>query len=178
MRLAAVSSPSRCLLFFAGFACFALGPQLHAQWDVAVRPASTSTATFNEAVITGKTGHRLHIFRDGRDQVFGEFELREGLLSLSSDGCPTYKVDGGKPIATSSEKARCETDGRRSRFRFGQIAGQQVRSAKLLEIMNGSRMELIYRLKGLGYDSAKFSLSGSKQAINEVLGNKITVVGE
>jgi hypothetical protein len=41
--------------------------------------------------------------------------------------------------------------------------------------MNGSSLEVVFHIQVLGYESAKFSLQGSKQAINLVLGRKTKV---
>ena len=42
--------------------------------------------------------------------------------------------------------------------------------------MNGSELVFVYRMQGVGYDRARFSLRGSKQSINQLLGGKVSVV--
>ena len=147
---------------------------LLAQWSVVEEEGENGTVRIAHG--RNDNGDTLKIRRTGDDTIEAVFALRPGLSPLA-DGCPSYRVDSEKPRALVSNGDMCQSRGRSVTFVLGHVNDDKVDSEALLEMMNGSRIRFIYHVRAAGYDEAAFSLSGSKQAINEVLGGAVTVNG-
>lgn len=146
-----------------------------AQWSVELEPVAEGQPERRVAVGRNRQGDSLRIGLGGDELVQAVFSLRPGLSALAS-GCPSYRVDDKDPRALVVNGGLCRAEGRSVIFSLGHVTGGTIDSESLLELMNGSRIRFIYHLHGAGYDQATFSLSGSKQAINDVLGG-VTVNG-
>lgn len=159
--------------------CAAMGtlpsPAL-AQWTVdKARSSTDQTRTARHAVVRSKDGHAFRIYLDTVDKVWAELVLPSGLTRLAAHGCPTYRIDEGDSKTGKSPDGTCDIRGRTVRFEIGELRDARVRSSVLSGLMNGSRLEVVFHLDALGYESAKFSLRGSKQAINRILGGNTQV---
>ena len=150
---------------------------LFAQWSIEIEAVAEDQPDLRIAVGRNGSGDMLRIHRTAEDMVEAVFELHPGLAKLAS-GCPSYRVDNQKPRALVSNGDMCRAEGRRVSFVLGRVDDESVNSEALLELMNGSRIRFIYHLRGVGYEETGFSLSGSKQAINDVLGGNVTVRGD
>ncbi len=149
---------------------------LAAQWSIETGTAEDGGPEARVAVGRNDAGDTLRVRRTSEDAVEAMLVLRPGLSRLA-EGCPSYRVDSEKPRALVTNGDMCRATGRSVTFVLGHVVDDKVDSEALLEMMNGSRIRFIYHVRAAGYDEAGFSLSGSKQAINEVLGGKVTVNG-
>lgn len=150
---------------------------LLAQWSVDEEPGEDGDTAGIVAHGRNGDGDTLKIRLTDEGTVEAVFALRPGLSPLA-DGCPSYRVDSERPRPLVSNGDMCQPEGRSVTFVLGHVRDDEVDSEPLLEMMNGSRMRFIYHVRAAGYDEAAFSLSGSKQAINEVLGDEVTVNGD
>ena len=146
------------------------------QWtvDKTATPAGQADARAC-ARVHSKKGHTLRIYLDAANKVWAELVLPSGLSQFASRGCPTYWIEEGTAHTGTSPGGACEVRGRAVRFELGELQEKRVRSAVLSKIMNGSYLEMVFHLHALGYERARFSLRGSKQAINRMLGGKVRV---
>ena len=139
-----------------------------AQWHVEAVP-SEGGAT-NVAAVEDESGHQLRVFVDASSVVRGEFSLGAGFSRLEAETCPTIHIDDHPPIAPGMTGV-CVMEETRARFAFGEIGDDAVRANPLVWMMHGSRLVFFYRLERLGYRRVEFSLRGSRQALDEALGD-------
>jgi hypothetical protein len=141
-----------------------------AQWQV-VSNDKPPPAHLAQAI--NQDGARLQIFRDAADKVHLRFRLHPGFDQLT--GCPTFQVSGKPPVHQSSDGSPCAFGDNWADFSLGQIHNSQLNSLTLHRIMNGEEITLRYTLKNHRYGEARFSLDGSKQAVIEVIGQRVGI---
>jgi hypothetical protein len=129
------------------------------------------------AVVHSTTGDSLRVFKDAKGVVHLSLRLRRGLERLAQDACPTFQVDRDPPSAISAQDVRCTTDTGGARVAIGQVDGGSIDSSMLQRLMNGTAIVARFRLKTLGYRKASFTLSGSKQALFNMIGPGVTIEG-
>ena len=144
-----------------------------AQWtDV----GSTRAATEREAVVRSENSEELRIWLDDEQALRVQFKLAPGLIALASQGCATIQVDKRAIQDLSAPEFECKTDGASVQLLLTRMENDELDSPTLLDLMNGRRVSLRYRLLHAGYGSAQFSLKGSKQALRDSLGEDVTIV--
>lgn len=148
---------------------------VRAQWtDV----GSTRAATEREAVVRSDDAAELRIWLDTSQALRAQFKLAPGLVAFAPQGCVTIQVDDQAMQDLSAPEYRCQADGASVEMFLTQMENKQISSPMLIDLMDGRRVILRYRLSHAGYGTAQFSLKGSKQALREALGESITIVGE
>ena len=146
-----------------------------AQWtDV----GSTRAASEREALVRSDDAAELRIWLDKTSGLHLQFMLAPGLLAFAPGGCVTLQVDDYAIPDLSAPEYECSSDGASIQLLLTQVKNRQINSPILLDLMNGKRVELRYRLAHAGYGSAQFSLKGSKQALTDTLGGDITIIGD
>lgn len=153
----------------------ALALPAHAQWtDV----GSTRAATEREAVVRSDTRAELRIWLDDEQALRLQFKLTPGLVSFAPQGCLTLQVDGQPMQDLAAPEHECSSDGESVRLLLTRVEDNQVDSPTLLDLMNGKKVNLRYRLAHSGYSTEQFSLKGSKQALIDTLGADIRIIGD
>lgn len=127
------------------------------------------------ALVENAEGYRLEIHKDPEQQVHGTFILRPGFDEFSEHRCPTFKADRRAPVNLAESGKPCKSAGDRAEFNLGRVEDKRIQSPLLVQLMNGSRLELIFPLHNVGYQTTSFPLRGSKQALLEVLGRGVKV---
>ena len=144
-----------------------------AQWQIVSNrtppPARVAQAASGD-------GARLQVFRDTTDEVRLRFLLRPGFDQLT--GCPTFQVSGKPPVHQSSDGSPCANGGTWADFSLGRIRNGQLNSLTLHRIMNGEEITFRYTLKDHRYGEARFSLTGSKQAVLDVIGQRVGITAD
>lgn len=130
------------------------------------------------AWVRNEDGARLRIWVDAEAQVRAAFRLPPGLLALDPSGCPTLHVDQLAVEDLSAPDHACAVEHAQAKVVLARARDGQVHSPTLLHLMNGTRLTVRYRLIRGGYGAADFSLSGSKQALTDALGEGISVTGD
>jgi len=162
-----------------GVVClFMLSTTVHAQWStvLAVDADTGDSVKHTKAQVIGDRGGQLQIFLSADKQLIAEFTLGKGLLSLDSNTCPTLQVDKTAPENFNEPRHQCEINGALARFILSTDKQGKLVSKTFLELMNGSRLRIRYRLQGTGYGQQEFSLKGSKQSLQATLTKGVEVV--
>ena len=147
-----------------------------AEWRVLVEEDQTGELTQRRAIVDSRGGERLAIYKDDQQRVHGIFILRQGLESLVSKQCPTFRVDKRRPLVLSGvEEQSCEGSASEVKFYLGSVQEGRIASPVLLQLMNGNTAWLRYRLKHVGYAEAAFDLQRSKQALADIIGPDVAV---
>jgi hypothetical protein len=139
-----------------------------AQWNTATD--YTGTSPRNTATVRNENGAQVDLWLDEDARLRLVFSLPRGLVALAPDLCPTFQVDDRPSEDLSGPEHACSARGGEATLTLAQAREQQVRSATLLELMNGSSLTVRYRLEHAGYGAAEFTLKRSKQALYDVLG--------
>ena len=147
---------------------------VQAQWST----TSLDSAVNSSAKVHNDSGAYLQIFLTSGNQLVGEFKLGPGLLSLDPVTCPTLQIDQNLPEDFNLAKHQCAIRGDLARFLLTVIGEHQVDSKTFLELMNGNRLVIRYRLQGAGYGQQEFSLKGSKQVLKATLPHETVVIGD
>lgn len=128
------------------------------------------------AHIVNAAGHRLEIYKDNVAAIRSRFSLGPGLDRLAARSCPTYQIDARRPDNRSVNEAPCLNRTIWGEYILGYVgADKRVVSAHLHDLVNGGTITFRYRLENGGYDQTRFSLAGSKRAIEEALGQDLTI---
>lgn len=148
---------------------------VRAQWtDV----GSTRAVTEREAVVRSDTRAELRIWLDDEQVLRLQFKLAQGLVSFAPKGCFTLQVDEQPIQDLSAPEHECSSNGASVQLLLTRLEDKQVDSPTLLDLMNGKKVNLRYRLAHAGYGTEQFSLKGSKQALRDTLGDDIKIVGD
>ena len=144
-----------------------------AEWNV-VTNASDELQTL-VATITNSNGYTLEIYRDKVNAIRSRFTLPSGLLALSERSCPTFQIDRGTPLNLSVNNAPCLRSNLWTEYILGYVSNSRVESSTLLGFMNGIVIYYRFRLANGDYRQTEFSLSGSKRALTEAIGEQVVV---
>jgi|GEM_PF-1615249 len=174
----AARRPSIIARFFGALWLITLGSTAAAQWSSVAVTNSADGTVHPGAVAKNDAGASLRIYLAGDDQLTAEFKLGEGLLSLDPVTCPTLQIDQNLPENLNQAQHHCVISGALARFSLTQVQDGQLDSPTFLNLMNGSRLTVRYRLVGAGYGRQSFSLKGSKQVLKAALKHGTTVVGD
>ena len=147
-------------------------PGTHAQWSIENDDDNTAVA-----LVRNDSGDEFRLWRNG-DGIEATLTLHQGLASMSADGCPSFRIDDHPPRVGAGEGEVCVIEGRTATFVLATAQGDEVRSAMLMEFINGATLHFIYHLEGTGYRETLFTLQGSKQSITAAIGNGVTVTDE
>ena len=130
-----------------------------AQWtDV----GSTRAITELEAVVHSDTRAELRIWLDDEQALRLQFKLTPGLVSFAPKSCITLQVDEQPMQDLSAPEHECSSDGESVQLLLTRVEDEQVDSPTLLDLMNGRKVNLRFRLEHAGYGIEQFSLKGSK----------------
>jgi hypothetical protein len=130
------------------------------------------------AWVRNEDGARLRIWVDAESQVHAAFTLPRGLLALDPAGCPSLQVDQLPMQDLAAPEHECSVENARAKVVLARASDGHVDSPTLLNLMNGTRLTVRYRLIRGGYGTADFSLRGSKQALTDALGEEVQVTGD
>ncbi len=146
-----------------------------AQWDV-ITHTDTNTNTQTQVAYTeNEEGYSLEIYRDNVGAIRSRFSLNAALDMFAKRSCPTYQIDSRLIDNRSINDAPCITDLAWSEFVLGYVENNNVTSARLNALMNGSTVTFRFMLENGAYKETQFSLAGSKRATLAVIGNEITI---
>lgn len=159
----------------AGIAWLLLPLAAPAQWAVVNQRLEGTRSETIIARIRNGTGHTLEFYRDGVGAIRARFTLVPGLTSLDPEHCPTLQVDRWTPMNRSANDAACLATSQWAEYVLGHVEGQEVHSARLLQIMNGSELMFRFRLDGGDYRESQFSLAGSKRSLSAAIGANVVV---
>lgn len=149
-----------------------------AQWEVTTENVPEMNHPVAVARVTNDSAHSLRIYRNEAGVVRGIFTIRDGFDELAAGSCPTYRIDENRPVSVTLGDDWCRLEPRRALFSLGRVEGGRIRSDALLELMNGTRILFRYHLDSVGYRETEFTLLHSKQALTEIIGYDVVVVGE
>jgi len=144
-----------------------------AQWTTVTAEGKTPQAT-----VRNDEGAEVQIRVDDEGWVHAVFRLPAGLARLDPAGCPTFQIDDRLPENLATEAHACRVSGASSEVVLAEVLERSVRSHTLLELMNGSRLTVRYRLLRGGYGGTRFTLRHSKQALSDALGEGVQVEGD
>jgi hypothetical protein len=147
-----------------------------AEWDIVTHTNIDSDVQTRVAHTENSDGYSLEIYRDGNNAVRARFGMHNNQNRLYEKSCPTHQVDRRNPVNTSINDAPCIAHRKWAEFVLGYIAGDEVASTFLHNIMNGSRITFRFILENSGYGETAFSLAGSKRALKEALGSDLKVL--
>ncbi|MBI1733205.1 MAG: hypothetical protein HYR49_10640 [Gammaproteobacteria bacterium] len=168
LGIASVTVATFCALTFAPAAA-------RAQWAVVTERLEGTQSEATIARIHNSTGHALEFYRDGAGAIRARFSLNAGITTLAKGSCPTLQVDRWSPMNRSVNDAACLATPRWAEYVLGHVTDRQVKSERLLQIMNGSLLTFRFRLDGGDYRDAQFSLAGSKRSLSAALGTDVVV---
>ncbi len=158
---------------FAALALLLAAPGAWCQWDTVVDGEGRNVAT-----VRSGDGAVLRIWLDAERQLRASFDLGDGLAALDAASCPTFQIDDQRAENLGHERYACEVNGVAARVIFGRVEENKIDSSVLLNLMNGSQLEVRYRLSRGGYGGTRFTLRRSKQALNDALGEDVAVAGD
>lgn len=118
----------------------------------------------------------MRVYRAPDAQVYVQLDLPPGLAPLGTGACPTVEVDGGSTAATRIRATGCAFEARAVAVPGGRIEDGVLVSPLLAALRRGSRVAWRYRYAYGGYGETAFGLEGSKQRLDEVLGDGVRVV--
>lgn len=162
---------SRCLQIMA---LLLLSARVAAEWAVFTQPLEGTEADTTVARIANESGHTLEFYRDNAGAIRARFTLPTGLTALEQAHCPTLQVDRWAPANRSTDDTACRATHRWAEYTVGIVVNNNVKSERLLQLMNGSQITFRYRLSGGDYRDTVFSLAGSKRALMGAIGADIT----
>lgn len=149
-----------------------------AEWRVDTKRLFEDEDPTKLAIVEDGSGNSLRVYRDKNGTLWAIFALKEGFDTLADHGCPTYQVDSYPSTNIPGNDARCLLESKRAHFTLGDIDSDQVRSAALTRLMEGSSIALRYRLQPVGYGQTTFTLRGSRQALESILGDDVVILEE
>jgi len=144
-----------------------------AQWSTVTEHDAEPSRSV--ATVLNEGGARLRIWVDDDDRLRAAFRLPHGLVILAPDVCPTFQVDDRPIEDLSTPEHACSTSADEATLTLSQTGDGEVNSATLLELMNGTRLTVRYRLTHAGYSATEFTLKRSKQALSDALGEGLSV---
>ncbi|MGR8918366.1 MAG: hypothetical protein ACU85V_02015 [Gammaproteobacteria bacterium] len=109
------------------------------------------------------------MYRDAAARVVMEFATRS-TSGIRPSSCPTFQVDQRKPLHYFALGEDCTVDGRSARFVVATLPGGPVTSLVLYRLLNGGAVSFRYASRDGGYHESRFTLRGSKQALEGALG--------
>jgi hypothetical protein len=150
----------------------------HAQWRVSEEAPSELEDQVEVAQVVNNEADAMRVFLDADGLVRAKFTLGAALDKLDARTCPTYLIDDERPQVTAFDAARCRMEPGAVTFTLGRVVGDTVASESLLGLMKGTELRVRFHVEGTGYRQSRFSLRGSKQALNAAIGRGVRVVGE
>lgn len=149
-----------------------------ADWTAVTVTDAASGRSRVEAGIGDEAGNRLSVYRGDDAAITLRFSLRPGLRQLAPGSCATFIVDD-LPMNADAPAPACATTATASDITIARIEAQSVRSPELDALVNGGSLLVRYALAGAaGYESARFSLRGSKQAVRDAIGRDVLIVSD
>lgn len=146
-----------------------------ADWEVITHTDINNNTQTQVAYSKNNEGYSLEIYKDSVGAIRSRFSLNTALDMFAKRSCPTYQIDTRLRDNRSINDAPCLTDLAWSEFILGYISNENVTSARLNALMNGSTIVFRFMLNNGSYKETQFSLSGSKRATLSVIGNNITI---
>lgn len=122
------------------------------------------------AVVGSASRDTLRVYRDKAGDAQLGLRLRAGMERLWQDACPTVQVDSDPPRAPLLAAGGCTVQARGARIALGSLRGGGPGAVLLRRLMHGTEVTLRFRLQGLGYREARFTLLGSRQALAAAIG--------
>ena len=156
----------------------AVSTTAQARWTSIDEANAGDDAIVHNAVVNNEHGASLRIYLTRDQRLIGKFTLGKGLLSLDPVTCPTLQIDKETPEDFNLTEHQCEVTGAQARFIFTQVNNWQLESKTFLDLMNGRRLIIRYRLQGAGYGRQAFTLKGSKQALKATLTDDMVVIDD
>jgi len=147
-----------------------------AEWNIVTHTDIDSNQQTKVAHSENSDDYSLEIYRDGNNAIRARFSMHNNLNRLNEKSCPTHQVDKRNPENTSINEASCIAHRKWAEFVLGYIAGNEVTSTFLHNIMNGSKITFRFKLENSGYTETAFSLIGSKRALIDALGFNLIVL--
>ena len=147
----------------------------NAQWAVKTDNQPASGPQIQVAYTTNTEGYTLEIYKDSLTTITSRFILKDGLIMLPENFCPTFQIDNGMSNNKSINGAPCLSNNVWSEYIFGEILNGEVNSPILLALMDGITITFRFKLYEGDYRETKFSLSGSKRSMTSVIGAQIVV---
>lgn len=141
----------------------------NAAWQVVNGLSLDARHKVRAARIQNSDGYRLEVYRGADGSIRSRFLLRKGFEQFAPRSCPTFQVDGRKPVNASIDDQACTTDKRWAEFVLGYVKGRWVNSSTLYGLMSGNTVTYRFALAHGGYRQTRFSLKGSNHAIHEAL---------
>ena len=124
------------------------------------------------------TGQRTEIFLGDHKTVYLRLVLGDGFEAFAESSCPTFQIDKRKPMHHFDIGYRCAVIAKTATFILGQIVDHEIESIILHRFINGNRVAFRYTTNNGQYREAHFSLSSSKRALLDALGNDTRVGAE
>ncbi len=149
---------------------------VQAEWTVITHTDTNNNTETQVAYTENKDGYSLEIYKDSVGAIRSRFSLNTALDMFAKRSCPTYKIDSRLLDNRSVNDAPCLTDMAWSEFILGYVTNEEVTSAKLNALMNGSTITFLFMLENGSYKETNFSLSGSKRATLSALGSNISII--
>ena len=146
-----------------------------AEWNVVTHTNTDNNTQTKVAFTENSDGYSLEIYRDANDAIRSRFGMNKSMHRIAEKSCPTYQVDKRGPENRSINDAACIPHRQWAEFVLGYITNSEVISTLLHNMMNGNIITYRFILENGGYEETKFSLSGSKRTLTDVLGTKITI---
>ena len=159
-----------------GYCCFPL--VVNAQWETIAETPPGMAESVQVAAVNNSDGDSLQVYRNTTDDVRAVLVLREGFEVFDLRSCPTYRVDERASTSVTLGPEPCLIEARKAHFNLGVVIGEAVLSDALLEVMNGSRIEFMVHLDGLGYRATRFTLSRSKKVLGKAIGPGVEVFAQ
>jgi hypothetical protein len=146
-----------------------------AEWKVITHTDINSDTETQVAYTENEDGYSLEIYKDSVGAIRSRFSLNTALDMFIKRSCPTYQIDTRLLDNRSINDAPCLTDLAWSEFILGYISDNNVASARLNALMNGSTITFRFMLDNGSYKETQFSLAGSKRATLSVIGDDINI---
>lgn len=151
--------PLSLIVFLCAFV-----PPVFAAWQAADHDGVVMAGIDNEH------GQRIDLFVDDRNVVLLRINLSEGFETFAASSCPTFQIDRRKPMHHFELGRRCTVTGKQATIALGAMIDRSIRSLVMHRLMNGNNVTFRYTIGNGQYRQAQFSLSGSKQAMRQLLG--------
>ena len=129
-----------------------------------------AAAGYAHAVQVDNSGGEIRVFRDDHARVFLEFKISPGFDGFSRSSCPTFQIDGRKPMHFFDIDRSCRVDVSRAIYALGQIRNKVLTSLVLHRLMNGGTVAFRYLTQNGAYHESRFALLQSKQVLRNALG--------
>jgi hypothetical protein len=144
-----------------------------AQWAVATDTKAPNDEPIQVAYTTNSEGYTLEIYMDSNLMIRSRFTLKDGMLKLEDNSCPTFQIDNGMANNKSINGDTCISNLQWAEFIFGNIQNGTINSSILLAFMDGITLTFRFRLENGDYRETKFSLSGSKRSMTSIIGDHV-----